>query len=135
MTRHWKATERRLATFFNTRRTPLSGGNSGHTRSDTLSPHIFLESKSSKKSAIWTLYKKTRPLAKAEGKPCVLVHHLDSHEGFLITFHSNDLQEVIEAFVKTGAFKPNTSGSCCNLEGMSSVPSPQDSLSDSSISG
>lgn len=128
MARSWKATERRTATFFNSTRTPLSGGNSGHTRSDTLSKYVFVESKSSKKSAIWTLFKKTRPLAKKEGKPCVLVTHLDHHEGFLITFHSGDLQEVIEAFQNCGVYDPGAaSGEVAELPSLPPAPEPDPS--------
>jgi hypothetical protein len=143
MARSWKATERRCAKFFGSERTPLSGGNSKHTRSDSLSPHIFIESKSSKKSAIWSLFKKTRPLAKAEKKPCVLITHCDNHEGFLITFHSGDLQEVIEAFIKTGAFDPTpiTSQKTDSgfppdvLEDVQSLSPTSDPLPDSPVPG
>ena len=41
-----KAYERRVAKFFGTKRTPLSGSNSGHTHSDTLHPRLYIEVKS-----------------------------------------------------------------------------------------
>lgn len=41
-----KTQERRVARFFGTERTPLSGGASRHTRSDTLHPTLYLEVKS-----------------------------------------------------------------------------------------
>lgn len=41
----WKAYERRIAKRFGTRRNPLSGGMSGHTRSDTLHKGLFIEMK------------------------------------------------------------------------------------------
>ena len=38
----WKARERQVARFFNTNRTPLSGGSSRHTRSDSLHKDLFV---------------------------------------------------------------------------------------------
>lgn len=46
MGKRWKTYERRVATFFGVHRTPLSGGASRHTRSDTLHPKLFIEAKS-----------------------------------------------------------------------------------------
>lgn len=67
----WKAFERYVAVLLGTKRTPLSGGMSGHgTRSDTLHPEVFLEAKHTKgtKSAFFTLWENTKKLAKREGK-------------------------------------------------------------------
>lgn len=44
----FKAQERRIAKWLGTTRTPLSGGNSKHTRSDTLHPRFFVEAKGAK---------------------------------------------------------------------------------------
>ncbi len=41
-----KTQERRVARFFGVERTPLSGGASRHTRSDTLHPTLYVEVKS-----------------------------------------------------------------------------------------
>ncbi len=41
-----KKYELRVAKFFGTKRTPLSGSNSGHTHSDTLHPRLYIEVKS-----------------------------------------------------------------------------------------
>ena len=50
--KRWKAYERRVAKFFGTKRTPLSGINSGHsTHSDTLHPRLYLEVKSAAANA------------------------------------------------------------------------------------
>lgn len=43
---NWKRYERRVARYFGTQRTPLSGGASRHTRSDTLDPRFYVEVKS-----------------------------------------------------------------------------------------
>lgn len=41
----WKAFERYVAALFGTVRTPLSGGASRHTKSDTLHPELYIEIK------------------------------------------------------------------------------------------
>ncbi len=92
--KYWKAREREAAAFFGTRRTPLSGGNSGHgTRSDTLHPDIFVEVKVRKRSAIYSLYLATKALAKKENKVPILVIAQKNHPGFLIVVHSNDFPD------------------------------------------
>lgn len=64
----WKAIERRVAKFFGTTRTPLSGSNSRHTESDTLHEHLFIEIKYRKKIPFLKLFKDTISLAKKENK-------------------------------------------------------------------
>lgn len=61
-----KAFESRVAKFFQTRRTPLSGINSGHTGSDTLHPDLFIECKHHGDPSIWRWYN----LAKAADTWC-----------------------------------------------------------------
>ena len=69
----WKQFERRVATLFGGKRVPLSGGNSGHTRADVMGVGgLFIEAKLRAKSALWSLFDSTKPLAKAEGKLPVL---------------------------------------------------------------
>mgnify|MGYP000423855145 CR=1 FL=1 len=53
----WKKLERRVARFFGSERTPLSGGNSKHTRSDSLHPDLFIEAKHKKEMPVWDWYK------------------------------------------------------------------------------
>ena len=48
----WKARERQVAKYFNTNRTPLSGGSSRHTRSDSLHQDLFVECKLRKKHSV-----------------------------------------------------------------------------------
>ncbi len=45
MSKAWKSLERRIAKKFGTYRTPLSGGSSRHTASDTLHPELYIEIK------------------------------------------------------------------------------------------
>jgi hypothetical protein len=92
----WKAVERRIAAFFGSRRTPLSGGNSGHTRSDTLHPSLFVEAKHRAKHTTYTLYRETAELAKAEGKLPVIALHEKGKPGFLVCCHCDDLKELCE---------------------------------------
>lgn len=76
----WKAVELRVAKFLGTERNPLSGGNSKHTRSDSLHPRIFVETKHgggcpASWSGIVKLFLATEVLAKKEGKTALVVLH------------------------------------------------------------
>ena len=68
----WKRAERKGATLLGTTRTPLSGGSSRHTRSDTLHPVIYLEMKYRKSFAVVSQIRKEEVKAKKEGKVAVL---------------------------------------------------------------
>ena len=93
----WKQGERRVARFFGSERTPLSGGNSGHTRSDTLHPRLFIETKMRKVHAVRTLHDETKELAKKEGKIPVVALIDKNRPGFLLCVHSDDWAEVLDA--------------------------------------
>lgn len=94
--RTWKLGEQRIATMFGTRRTPLSGGNSGHTRSDSLHLDLFIECKHSKKYPLEKLVTKTFKEAKSEGKiPLLVFLKLNSPEP-LILCKLKDLKEISE---------------------------------------
>ncbi|GAI64890.1 unnamed protein product, partial [marine sediment metagenome] len=71
----WKAFERRIAKSLGTERTPLSGGASRHTRSDTLHPDLFVECKQRKTSLLHGLFVPIRRQAKVEHKVPVLAYH------------------------------------------------------------
>ena len=71
-TKTWKVHERLVASIFGTERTPLSGGNSKHTRSDTLHERLFIETKYRKNHTVVTLWKETKKLAEKEGKVPVI---------------------------------------------------------------
>ena len=68
----WKQVERKVAKSLDTERTPLSGGNSKQTRSDTLDERLFVEVKHRKHFSVLLLYRKTAELAKKENKTPVL---------------------------------------------------------------
>lgn len=81
----WKSGERRIARMFNTERTPLSGGNSRHTKSDTLHPTLFIEIKHRKKLPMGKLWEETLTLAKKEEKiPAVVFLKKGSPEPILM---------------------------------------------------
>jgi len=84
MNKTWKSVELRLAKMFGTKRTPLSGGNSGHTRSDTLHKRLFIELKHGNSSTIKTMWKEW------DKDVCVLVK---SHEIVLSMLHTSNLTE------------------------------------------
>ena len=91
----WKQRERAVARFFGAKgRTPLSGGNSGHTRSDTLHDSLFIEHKHSVRHAITTLWDKTKAMAVKEKKIPVVTLSVKGRPGFWILTHSSDLTAV-----------------------------------------
>jgi len=72
MGKNWKATERKVARSLGTERTPLSGGNSKMTRSDTLDKEIFCEVKHRVHISTVSLFRRTQRMARKEAKKCVL---------------------------------------------------------------
>jgi len=92
----WKQRERQAAKLFGSERTPLSGGNSKITRSDSLHDELYLECKHRNKSSLWNLYKETKEKAKKENKVPVLSIGLLGANGSLIVIHSDDLKNVLK---------------------------------------
>lgn len=92
----WKSIERRVADFFGTVRTPLSGGASRHTRSDTLQGKLFIEVKYRQVHSAVALWRKTRKLAKKEGKIPLVALAEKGKKGFWLVMHSEDLVEVAQ---------------------------------------
>jgi hypothetical protein len=91
----WKARERSVARFFGAEgRTPLSGGNSRHTRSDTLHDDLFIEHKHSVRHAITNLWDKTKAMAAKESKIPVVTLSVKGRPGFWVLTHSSDLTAV-----------------------------------------
>ena len=83
-----KTDERRLGKYFGVGRTPLSGGNSGHTRSDTLHPRLYLEAKGSEDMRLFSLFNKCRE----QTKTCpMLVLSEDQFGPVLLCINSMDL--------------------------------------------
>ena len=90
----WKSSERRIASFFGTQRTSLSGGNSKITRSDTMHKGLFIEAKLREKHAVVSLWRETKLLADKEKKTPVIALNEKGKEGFWIMCHSSDFVKV-----------------------------------------
>lgn len=92
----WKKGESRIAKIFGTFRTPLSGYNSRHTQSDTLSDRLFIEVKHRKKIPGDSLWNKTIELSKKENKiPMVVFIKKGSHNP-LILCNLADIKKISE---------------------------------------
>ena len=90
----WKAFEREAARFFGSTRTPLSGGNSKITRSDSLHKRIYIESKYRAKHAILATWRDAKAKADVEGKVPVVCVREKGKKGFWILIHCEDLEEI-----------------------------------------
>ena len=90
----WKAGETRIARLFDTERTPLSGGNSRHTRSDSLSKILFIEVKHRKKYPLEKLVNKTFVEAKMESKIPLLVFLKSNSAEPLVLCKLKDLKTI-----------------------------------------
>ena len=108
---NWKEAERRLATFFNTVRRPLSGLNHGTGRGDDCQhERLYLESKHGSNSAVvmetWKLYLQTRAKCLKETKGSlipILGLQRTSHPGILLVVHSDNLEALcVEYLNQTG---------------------------------
>ena len=92
----WKKGEMRIAKMFGTTRTPLSGGNSKITRSDTLSPDLFLEIKHVKRPPGNNIWLKATELAKKEKKIPALVFLKKNYPEPLILCKLSDIKYIFE---------------------------------------
>lgn len=133
-TKTWKSRERQVASVFGSERTPLSGGNSKQTRSDTLSPHFYIENKYAKRHAVWSLYDETKPKARKETKPPAIALCRKGSPGFMLCIHSDDLQDFIQACIDSGIYQ-NPERPSTGLDGVQGVPTTPDTLQDGSVQG
>lgn len=102
----WKGFERIVASFFGTRRVPLSGSNSGHnTNSDSMHPEIYIECKVREKFSIWSLFKDTEEKAKVEKKVPVVALKQKGEQGYLLLIRPEDLEKLSEIRSKSLAEK------------------------------
>ena len=91
----WKSFERVVATYFGTRRVPLSGSNSGHgTNSDSLHPKLYIECKVRSKIALWQLFVDTEKKAGIEGKIPVVAIKQKGEKGYLLVMRPQDLEKI-----------------------------------------
>jgi len=100
----WKQFERRVAGLFSTARAPLSGGNSRHTRSDSLHPNLFISCKYSKKSSLHTLYDEENKKAEEEDKMTVLCTMKANAKYFLVTVANTDLVEFCMKYLRSKGY-------------------------------
>lgn len=98
----WKARERKIAEDFGSKRTPLSGGASGHTRSDTLHDSLFIEVKGRASHAVVGLFDATAKLAAAEGKIPVVCLWEPRRKGYLVVCRPEDLMDVTVFYLAKG---------------------------------
>ena len=94
MTKTWKAIERKVAKWFGSERTPLSGGNSKQTRSDSLHDILYIEVKYRVRHSAVALWRDTAAKANRENKIPVCCLCERGKEGFWLVIHSEDLLEV-----------------------------------------
>ena len=99
----WKSGERRIAELFGTKRTPLSGGNSRHTRSDSLHKELFIEVKHSKKYPKEVLVNKTFKEAKSEAKIPLLVFLKLNNSEPLILCKLKDIKKISDKITLKGS--------------------------------
>jgi hypothetical protein len=97
MDKAWKRAERQVGQFFGAHRTPLSGGNGRITRSDTLHPSLFIETKyfsTDRFNAVESLYNVTAEMAKREHKTPIVCLKRARKTGFLMVLRECDLLDV-----------------------------------------
>ena len=90
----WKRREREVATYFDGKRTSLSGINSKITRADVIHDELFVECKLRAKHSVVSLWDATAKLAKDEDKIPVIALCEKNRPGFWIMVHSNDLDKI-----------------------------------------
>ena len=91
----WKSFERVVASYFGTKRVPLSGSNSGHgTNSDTLHDKLYIECKVRSKIALWQLFVDTEKKAKIESKIPIVAVKQKGEKGYLLIIRPDDLEKV-----------------------------------------
>jgi len=96
----WKQLERRVAKFFGTVRTPLSGGNSRITRSDSLHNKLFIEIKSRRKVPFLKQFRETIKQAKQENKLPVFVIHEANHKDDICFMRLADTKKFVSIMSK-----------------------------------
>jgi hypothetical protein len=125
---NWKFAEDRLAALFNTKRRPLSGSLSFHSKSffrgqkkergdDGLHERIWLESKYGAQSPLvnyaWDLYDKSQAQCTAETKDKlypVIGLQKSSRQGILICVHSKHLEKLCLEFLTQNGYKVTKDG-------------------------
>lgn len=92
----WKQGERRIARMFGSERTPLSGGNSKHTRSDSLHDKLFIEIKHRKNQVAEKIWNEVKENAKTEKKIPLIILIKKNHPEPLILCRLSDVKKIGE---------------------------------------
>ena len=92
----WKSFERTVASFFGSERTPLSGGNSKITRSDSLHKRLYIECKYRASHSIVSTWDDAKLKADVEGKIPLVCIRQKRRKGFWILVHCEDMKEVVQ---------------------------------------
>jgi hypothetical protein len=100
-TKSWKAVERRIARRWGTDRTPMSGGNSKHTRSDTLHKEAYIEIKHRAEFSVINLWMDTKKKADKEDKVPIVALHKKGSSFVHYLIEENDLLKVVDLFRKS----------------------------------
>ena len=90
----WKQRERDVASFFNGKRTPLSGIAGKVTSADVIHDKLFIECKLRAKHTVISLWDDTAKLAKDEDKTPVIALCEKNRPGFWVMVHSSDLNKL-----------------------------------------
>lgn len=103
--RTWQKCEGRAAALFGAKRQPGSGssGRDDQTRSDSIHPDLFIETKLRPEHAARTLLDATRILAGKEGKTAVLALASKGRPGFVLCVHSADIEALVVAWCAANA--------------------------------
>lgn len=88
--RGWQKGEQRIAEYFGTHRTPLSGGDSRLTRSDTLHPRLFIEVKHRQNEAAINLWDEAKEETKQHGPLTHVMMVVELNDRYRLV-HSDDL--------------------------------------------
>ena len=97
----WKQRERQIAKFFFSERTPLSGFNSKHTHSDSLSKDFYVEAKYRAKLSLMTLYKDTEAKAHDEKKIPVVALCEKGKAGFLVVVSDKHFKRLASRYMRS----------------------------------
>lgn len=94
----WKAVERRIASLLGGRRTPLSGGNSGHgTSADVLGVSEYVEIKHGKRLfPLWREFVESEKQAKKEGKKLLFVCHAKAASDSLVCVRLSEVLSSVD---------------------------------------
>jgi hypothetical protein len=100
-----KASEARVAEFFNTYRTPLSGINSRHTHSDTLHQSLYIETKYRTATPVFNWYGALKNSKSDADYQVMVIRHEEPEEGVKL-FVDKEYFEDEEFFLCMREFKP-----------------------------